>query len=73
MSPFEILNVSPGSSREQVRAAYRALARRWHPDRFPEGPERLWAEQKMTSINIAYHEALDAFRLRDRRFGGRNS
>ena len=56
---FEILGISKNASEEQIRSAYRDMARRWHPDRFSEGPERLWAEQKMTAINIAYHEALE--------------
>lgn len=31
-SPYEVLGVAPGSSPEVVHAAYRALARRYHPD-----------------------------------------
>lgn len=57
---YEILGISKGACEGEIRQAYRAMARRWHPDRFPEGPERMWAEQKMTTINIAYHEALEA-------------
>ena len=55
---FEILGIARGVSADEARRAYRELARRWHPDRFLEGPERMWAEQKMTEINNAYHEAL---------------
>lgn len=58
-SAYEILGVQKNASESEIRSAYRELARRWHPDRFAEGPERMWAEQKMTDINIAYHEALE--------------
>ena len=59
MSPHEILGVSPMATREEIRAAYRKLARRWHPDRFMEGPERDWANDKMARINEAYHTCLE--------------
>ena len=59
-SAYEILGIEKNACEEEIRSAYREMARRWHPDRFPEGPERMWAEQKMTGINIAYHEALEA-------------
>lgn len=65
-SVYEVLNVKSNASETEVREAYRALARRWHPDRFQEGPERLWAEQKMIEINQAYQEALTAARAQDR-------
>lgn len=58
MNPFEILNVPPSATKAEVRSAYRALARRWHPDRFMEGPERDWANEKMAQINAAYHACL---------------
>jgi tetratricopeptide (TPR) repeat protein len=55
---FTVLGIDSETNEPEIKQAYRALARRWHPDRFTEGPERLWAEQKMIQINIAYHEAL---------------
>lgn len=55
MNAYQVLNVPFTASRAEIRAAYRALARRWHPDRFMEGPERDWANEKMAEINAAYH------------------
>lgn len=58
MSPYEILNVAPRATKAEIRSAYRTLARRWHPDRFMEGPERDWANEKMAEINAAYRACL---------------
>ena len=58
--PFSILGISPDSSAEEIKAAYRTLARECHPDRFPEGPERNAAEEKMIHLNRAYEDALAA-------------
>lgn len=58
LKPYELLGVAPTATKEEMRAAYRALARRWHPDRFMEGPERDWANEKMAEINAAYRACL---------------
>lgn len=57
-NPYEVLGIPKDASEEEARRAYRQMARRWHPDRFPDGPERMWAEKKMTEINEAYHALL---------------
>ena len=62
MNAYEILNVSPTATRDEIRAAYRTLARRWHPDRFMAGPERDWANDKMADINAAYRLCLDSLK-----------
>ncbi|MDL2205725.1 J domain-containing protein [Eubacteriales bacterium OttesenSCG-928-N13] len=54
----ELLGIKRSASEREIRKAHRELARRWHPDRFPSGPERLWAESKMVEINVAYEDAL---------------
>lgn len=59
MNAYEVLKISPSATRDEIRASYRALARRWHPDRFMEGPERDWANERMAQINAAYHACLD--------------
>ena len=58
MNPFKVLDLPVTASKDQIRSAYRTLARRWHPDRFMEGPERDWANEKMAEINAAYHACL---------------
>jgi curved DNA-binding protein CbpA len=48
--PYAVLEVDPGASQEVVSAAYRALARRFHPDVAP-GSE---AAARMVAINAAW-------------------
>lgn len=49
--PYEVLGVPRGASEEEVTKAYRALAKKYHPDLNP-GDET--AAQKMSEINEAY-------------------
>lgn len=57
--PFETLGLTRDADEDEIRAAHRELARRWHPDRFMPGPERIWAEDRMEKINTAYMACLD--------------
>jgi hypothetical protein len=49
VDPHAVLGLDPGASAEEVHRAYRALAKRFHPDRAGEG-----AGELMISINAAY-------------------
>lgn len=51
-SPYEILGVKPGVNQEQLRAAYRELARRLHPDHNPGFVAE--ATERLAAINAAY-------------------
>ena len=54
---YQILGVSPEAEDIVIRAAYRALAQRYHPDKSSE-PKAL-AEQRMRSIQEAYEVLSD--------------
>ncbi len=51
--PYQVLGVSPTASDDEVKAAYRRLAKKYHPDLNP-GDEA--AAQKMNEINAAYEQ-----------------
>ena len=52
--PYEVLGVSPGASDDEVKKAYRELARKYHPDNYINNPLADLAEEKMKEINEAY-------------------
>jgi curved DNA-binding protein CbpA len=51
---YEILEVDPLASQDQIRAAFRRLARERHPDRF-QGTARATAEDQFQAITEAYN------------------
>lgn len=52
--PYSVLGVSQGASDEEVKKAYRELARKYHPDNYQNNPLADLAEEKMKEINEAY-------------------
>ena len=52
--PYKVLNVSPSASDEEVKKAYRDLARKYHPDNYHDNPLADLAQEKMKEINEAY-------------------
>lgn len=52
--PYSVLGVKPDASDEEIKRAYRDLARKYHPDNYQNNPLADLAEEKMKEINEAY-------------------
>lgn len=52
--PYKVLGVSPTASDEEIKQAYRKLAKQYHPDNYVNNPLADLAAQKMKEINEAY-------------------
>ena len=52
--PYQVLGVKPDASDDEVKRAYRELARKYHPDNYQNNPLADLAEEKMKEINEAY-------------------
>ena len=52
--PYKVLGVSPDASDDEIKKAYRALARKYHPDNYNGSDLADLAEEKMKEVNEAY-------------------
>ena len=60
--PYKILNVPYDASEEQIKEAYRELARKYHPDNYADSPLSDLANEKMQEINAAYDAVMEKFK-----------
>ena len=49
--PYEVLGISPNATDDEVKAAYREMARKYHPDNYADNPLSELAQEKMEEIN----------------------
>lgn len=55
-NPYSVLGVSPSATDDEIKKAYRKLAKQYHPDIHPD---REFAEKKMAEINAAYDQIIN--------------
>jgi molecular chaperone DnaJ len=55
-NPYEVLGVAPTATDEEVKKAYRDLARKYHPDKYRDSDLADLAGEKMKEVNAAYEE-----------------
>ncbi len=54
--PYAVLGVRPDATDDEIKQAYRALARKYHPDKYAGTDLADMANEKMKDINAAYEE-----------------
>ena len=67
--PYKVLGVSRDASDEEIKTAYRRLAKKYHPDLNPGDAE---AAKKMQQVNAAYEQIKNPEKAAQNQRGGQS-
>lgn len=56
--PYSVLGVSRDASEEEIKKAYKALSRKYHPDANINNPNKDQAEERFKEIQAAYQQVM---------------
>ena len=54
MNPYQVLGIGEHATQAEIRAAYLALVKKYHPDKYHDNPLKDLASEKLKQINEAY-------------------
>jgi len=72
-NPYKVLGVREGASAEEIKAAYKELAKKYHPDKYVNNPLGDLAAEKMKEINEAYDYLIKNGGVGNRNWSNSNS
>ena len=70
MNPYDVLGVRPDASEDEIKKAYKALSRKYHPDANINNPNKEQAEEKFKQVQQADSQIMDARKHGANGYGG---
>lgn len=58
INPYSVLGVAVSATDEEIKKAYRALSRKYHPDANVNNPNKAHAEEKFKEVQQAYEQIM---------------
>lgn len=56
--PYQVLGITRGATEEEIKKAYKALSRKYHPDANINNPNKAQAEEKFKETQAAYQQIM---------------